>query len=62
MSLAAKAYENDWYFMMDIIDSIKGSGHCEKQWDKEFPKPKSNYEKANEEWKKQQLKRKRNFW
>ena len=33
-SLASYAYENDWDFMTDLIDTFKGTGHCEKEWDK----------------------------
>ena len=41
-SLAARAYENDQYWLMDIIDLIKGDRYCEKQWEKEYQEPTKN--------------------
>ena len=31
-NLSSYAYEKDWYFMTDLIDTFKGTGHCEKEW------------------------------
>lgn len=33
-SLAAYAYEKDWFFMTDIIDVFKGTGYSAKEWGK----------------------------
>lgn len=35
-SLTSYAYENDWYFLTDLIDSFKGTGHSEKEWAKKI--------------------------
>ena len=37
-SLASYAYEKDWLFMTDLIDTFKGTGYCEKQWAKQLKK------------------------
>ena len=36
MSISSWAYDKDQYWLTDIIDGIKGSGHCEKEWDKKL--------------------------
>ena len=33
-SLASYAYEKDWFFMTDLIDSFRGTGYSEKEWAK----------------------------
>ena len=33
-NLSSYAYEKDWYFMTDLIDTFRCTGHCEKEWDK----------------------------
>ena len=32
MNASAKAFEVDGFFMMDLIDTFRGSGHCEREW------------------------------
>ena len=32
-SLASYAYEKDWFFMTDLIDTFKGTKYSEKAWD-----------------------------
>lgn len=39
--MSAKAFENDNYFMMDLIDAFRGILHCEKEWVKHHLKTRS---------------------
>ena len=32
MNKSARAFENDSFFLMDLIDTFKGSGHCQREW------------------------------
>lgn len=53
---AAHSYENDNVFFINLIDSIKGTGYCEKQW-KETEIAKGRDEKDVEDEAQE-----RNFW
>ena len=35
-SISARAFENDQYWLIDLIDFFKGHKHCEKEWEKEY--------------------------
>jgi len=32
MKVSVWAYDKDKYWLMDLIDAVKGKAHCEKQW------------------------------
>ena len=38
MNKSARAFDNNNSFMIDLIDTFKGTGHCEKQWAKQLKK------------------------
>lgn len=47
MNKSAKVFENNNFFLIDLIDVFKGSGHCQKEWVKyqEETKDKDTVEK-----------------
>lgn len=32
MNKSAKAFDNSNFFLIDLIDAFKGSGHCQREW------------------------------
>lgn len=56
MSIAAWAYEKDSDFLTDLIDTFKGSGHCEKEWEKELAKKEPDKKVAD------RVKKRKKFW
>ena len=32
LGISAYAYEHDMDFLIDLIDTFRGTGHCEKKW------------------------------
>ena len=50
-SISARAYENDNYWLIDLIDLFRGKGYCEKKWEEEYSPPKDD-KKIKKFWRK----------
>lgn len=48
-NLASYAYEKDWYFLIGIIDAVKGAKYSEKEWDKKI-KPSQREKNRKKFW------------
>ena len=49
VGIAAWAYEHDQYWLADMIDIAKGTGHCENEWDKKLQKEKDKRKEKEDE-------------
>ena len=38
MSISAWAYDKDLYWLIDMIDIVRGTGYCENEWDRKLKK------------------------
>ena len=47
MGIAAWAYASDSFWLEDLIDTVKGTGHCRKAWEKDLEKKKGKSPKTN---------------